>query len=199
MIGFVKGTIEESGENYLVVDCSGVGFELIATSNAVSTFSGSQGQVKIPTYMSVREDAMTLFGFVDTNEKVLFTKLISVSGVGPKMAITILSSISVVDLCLAIASADTITLSKVKGLGKKTAEKIIVELREKIGKVETGQISISNMNNLSLGGQEVEDAVMALESLGLSAVDAQKLVQRVAKPDMKTEEIIRKCLKDMSR
>ena len=199
MITFLKGTIEDSGENYLAVNVGGVGYELTATMNAVFKFTALDGEVKIPTYMVVREDSVTLYGFADNSEKEIFLKLISVSGVGPKGAIIILSSISTTDLCLSIATGDVTTLSKVKGLGKKTAEKIIVELREKIGKIDNGQIKAIQNNALNIDGQAVEDACVALQSLGLSSADALKLVQKVAQPEMTAEDIIKKCLKDMAR
>ena len=199
MITFLKGTIEDSGENYLAVNVNGVGYELTATMNAVFKYTALNGEVKIPTYMVVREDSVTLYGFADNSEKEIFLKLISVSGVGPKGAIVVLSSISTADLCLSIATGDVTTLSKVKGLGKKTAEKIIVELREKIGKIDNGQVKAIQNNALNIDGQAVEDACVALQSLGLSSADAVKLVQKVAEPEMTAEDIIKKCLKDMAR
>ena len=199
MITFLKGTIEDSGENYLAVNVNGVGYELTATMNAVFKYTALDGEVKIPTYMVVREDSVTLYGFADNSEKEIFLKLISVSGVGPKGAIVVLSSISTADLCLSIATGDVTTLSKVKGLGKKTAEKIIVELREKIGKIDNGQVKAIQNNALNIDGQAVEDACVALQSLGLSSADALKLVQKVAEPEMTAEDIIKKCLKDMAR
>ncbi len=199
MISFLRGNIVDSGENYLAIDVQGVGFEMTATMNAVFKFTALDGEVNIPTYMAVREDAMTLYGFADRNEKEMFLKLVSVSGVGPKVAVTVLSSISATDLCLAIATSDVNALSKVKGLGKKTAEKIIVELREKVGKIDHGQVVGIQNNALNIDGQAVEDACVALQSLGLSSSDALKIVQKVAEPNMNAEDIIKKCLKDMAR
>lgn len=199
MISFLRGNIVDSGENYLVVDVQGVGFEMTATMNAVFKFTALDGEVNIPTYLAVREDSMTLYGFADRTEKEMFLKLVSVSGVGPKVAVTVLSSISSTDLCVAIATSDVTALSKVKGLGKKTAEKIIVELREKVGKIDHGQIKGIQNNALNIDGQAVEDACVALQSLGLSSSDALKLVQKVAEPEMNAEDIIKKCLKDMAR
>lgn len=199
MISFLRGKIVDSAENYLALDINGVGYELTATMNAVFKFTALEGEVCVPTYLAVREDAITLYGFADRTEKEMFLKLISVSGVGPKVAITVLSSISTADLCLSIATSDIATLSKVKGLGKKTAEKIIVELREKVGRIESGQIKGIQNNALNIDGQAVEDACVALQSLGLSSVDALKLVQKVAEPEMTAEDIIKKCLKNMAK
>lgn len=199
MISFLRGTIVDSGENYLAIDVQGVGYEMTATMNAVFKFTAMDGEVNIPTYLAVREDAVTLYGFADRTEKEMFLKLISVSGVGPKVAVMVLSSISTTDLCLSIATSDITTLSKVKGLGKKTAEKIIVELREKVGKIDHGQIKGVQNNALNVDGQAVEDACVALQSLGLSSADALKLVQKVAEPEMTAEDLIKKCLKNMAK
>ncbi len=200
MLAFIRGKVAEYNENYLVIEASGVGYEMTATANAVFKFSPETGEVLVPTYMAVREDSVTLFGFADNNEKSMFLKLITVSGVGPKLAVTVLSSISSEDLAIAIATSDLAVLSKIKGLGKKTAEKIVVELREKIGKIDsTGQIKAVEGNSLQVNGQAVEDACVALASLGLSNADALKLVQKIAQPDMTAEEIIKMCLKDMAR
>ena len=199
MLAFIKGKVAEYNENYLVVEASGVGYEMTATANAVFKFSPETGEVLVPTYMVVREDSVTLFGFADNNEKSMFLKLITVSGVGPKLAVTVLSSVSSEDLAIAIATSDLALLSKIKGLGKKTAEKIVVELREKIGKIEGGQIKGVESNGLQINGQAVEDACIALNSLGLSNADALKLVQKVAQPDMTAEDIIKMCLRDMAR
>lgn len=199
MISCLRGTIVDSGENYLAIDVQGVGYEMTATMNAVFKFTAMDGEVNIPTYLAVREDAVTLYGFADRTEKEMFLKLISVSGVGPKVAVMVLSSISTTDLCLSIATSDITTLSKVKGLGKKTAEKIIVELREKVGKIDHGQIKGIQNNALNVDGQAVEDACVALQSLGLSNADALKLVQKVAEPEMTAEDLIKKCLKNMAK
>lgn len=199
MLAFIKGKIAEYNENYLVVEAGGVGYEMTATANAVFKFSPETEIVTVPVYMAVREDAVTLFAFADSNEKSMFLKLITVSGVGPKLAITVLSSISSEDLCIAIATSDIGSLSKIKGLGKKTAEKIIVELREKIGKIDKGQVKGIEGNSLQIDGQAVEDACIALSTLGLSNADALKLVQKVAEPNMSAEDIIKKCLKDIAR
>ena len=126
MIAYLKGKVIEASENYMVVETGGMGYELTATMGAIFEFKGKSEEVTIPTYLQVREDGVTLMGFKNTSEKAMFLKLITVSGVGPKLAITILSGISVEDLCLAIATEDLGILSKIKGLGKKTAEKIIV-------------------------------------------------------------------------
>lgn len=198
MIAFLRGKVENSTETTIELDVNGVGYELVSTTGAIIKYTAEEGEVTIPTYLQVREDAVSLFGFKDNNEKQMFLKLITVSGVGPKMAVTILSSISEADLCIAIATEDVKMMSKVKGLGKKTAEKIIVELREKIGKLDKNNVALPLIGSFVDPGA-VEDASLALQSLGLSPSDAFKLASKLAKDGDTAEDIIKKCLKDMAR
>lgn len=198
MITFLKGKIDGYSENLLEVNVNGVGYEVFATSGAVSNYASIEGEVCIPTYLQVREDAVNLFGFKDKKEKAMFLKLITVSGVGPKLALTILSSVSEQDLCIAIATDDVKMMSKIKGLGKKTAEKIIVELREKVGSLDTSGAALPLMAS-SADPSAIQDAALALESLGLTSGDAYKIASRLATSDDTAETLIKKCLKDMAK
>lgn len=198
MISFLRGKISSYNESSIELDVNGVGYEIISTTGAIIKYTAESEEVTIPTYMQVREDAVCLFGFKDNNEKQMFLKLITVSGVGPKLAVTILSSISEADLCIAIATEDVKMMSKVKGLGKKTAEKIIVELREKVGKIDKSASALPIMGSFVDPGA-VEDASLALQTLGLSAGDAFKLASKHASDNDTAEDIIKKCLKDMAR
>ena len=199
MITFLRGKVTSQVEGGLEIDVNGVGYEVIATNSAFIKYGSCEDEITIPTYMQVREDAMTLYGFKDKNEKAMFLKLITVSGVGPKMAVTILSGISEQDLCIAIATDDVKMMSKIKGLGKKTAEKIIVELREKVGKLDKSNLEDIPLLTGFIDPGAVEDASLALQTLGLSAGDAFKLASKVAKEGDTAETIIKKCLKDMAR
>ena len=199
MINFLRGKIVNIEENLIVIETSsGMGFELIATTQACSKFNGELGEVKIETYMQVREDAITLFGFENKNEKNMFLKLITVSGVGPKLAITILSGCDPTSLAMMILNGDSSTLAKIKGLGKKTAEKIIVELRENVGRIEDLS-NITNSKSTGIISQNIEDAAFALSALGINKTDAIKMASKVATNDMSSEEIIRRCLKDLGK
>ena len=199
MIAYLKGKVIEASENYMVVETGGIGYELTATMGAIFEFKGKSEEVTIPTYLQVREDGVTLMGFKNTSEKAMFLKLITVSGVGPKLAITILSGISVEDLCLAIATEDLGILSKIKGLGKKTAEKIIVELREKVGSIAGAKLPLEMGSIAGIDQGAVEDACLALTSLGMTTGEALKLANKVAKEGDTAETIIKKCLKEMAR
>ncbi len=182
MFDYICGKIAAVSGNKIVVDCGGVGFALVATASACAEF-GMSKEAKIPVYLAVREDALELYGFSSVRERELFLHLIAVSGVGAKLAITLLSGMSVDRLAAAIASADTAALSAVKGVGKKTAERIALELRDKIAaSTEIGTpAALSTVD---------ERAVLALASLGSEKKEAEAAVKAVAKPDMSTEQIV---------
>ena len=199
MIAFIKGRVIEASENYMVIESKGIGYELTATMGAVFEFKGKDEDVTVPTYLQVREDGVTLLGFKNLGEKAMFLKLITVSGVGPKLAVTILSGVSVEDLCLAIATEDLGLLSKIKGLGKKTAEKIIVELREKVGSIANTKLPLEMGAVAGIDSGAIEDACLALTSLGMTMGEAMKLATKLAKEGDSAETIIKKCLKDMAR
>lgn len=197
MYAFIYGKIDEKTDSTLVLDCNGVGYEIYVTTQTLSTVGGIGDYVKIFTYLHVREDAMCLFGFQSKKEKEVFLNLISVSSVGAKTAMSILSGISVDDLISAIAFGDTSSIAKIKGIGKKTAERIVLELKNSIGTKDIVNLSTSNISVAS--NSEFEDAVILLTSMGLTQADALKLVNSVYEPNDKTEDIISKALKNMNR
>lgn len=182
MFDYISGKIAAVSENRIVVDCGGVGFSLIATASACSEF-GKTTEAKVPVYLAVREDALELYGFSSMRERELFLHLIGVSGVGAKLAVTLLSGMSADRLAAAIATADTAALSSVKGVGKKTAERIALELRDKIA-TQTNIPSPAALTTVD------EKAVLALASLGYEKKEAEAAVKSVAKPDMTTEQIV---------
>ncbi len=193
MISFLIGIIEEKQENMLVLNVTGVGYEINVSANTLSSLPMEGETVKILTYMAVREDGVYLFGFSSKEERELFFKLISVSGIGPKMAISILSGLSLSDLVMAIINQDHKLLSKIKGLGKKTAERICLELKDKLS------ITGENIDNASFGGDYNEDAVQmatdTLISLGINKNDAYMLARANATAESTAEEIISKSLR----
>lgn len=197
MYSFIYGKIDEKTDNALVLDCNGVGYEIFVTTQTLSSVGGVGDYVKIHTYLHVREDAMCLFGFQSKKEKELFLSLISVSSVGAKTAMAILSGISADDLISAIAFGDASSIAKIKGIGKKTAERIILELKNSISNQD---ISLLNLNNSAEGSNsEFEDAVILLSTMGLTKTDALKLVNDVYTSGDKTEDIVAKALKNMNR
>lgn len=173
MIGYLKGEVLSVGKGSVLLVNNGVGYEINCSASVFDKLSKEKcGEVY--TYLAVRDDGISLYGFISPEEKNMFLKLISVSGVGPKMGITVLSGMSLTDLALKIATSDVKGLSKVKGLGKKTAERIIVELREKVGSVdeETGEISAEP---IEVSGDE-EDAIIALMSLGFTKAECVRAI-----------------------
>lgn len=192
MISFLIGIIEEKKDNTLILNVNGVGYELITSVSTLSSLPLQGESIKIYTYMAVREDGIFLFGFSTQEERELFYKLITVSGVGPKMAITILSGLSLSDLTVAIMKEDSKLLSKIKGLGKKTAERICLELKDKLS-------GISIEDNTSFEVNYDEDAVQmatdTLISLGINKNEAYMLARSYAGGNATAEEIISKSLR----
>ena len=135
MYSFIAGKIDEKTDSSVIIDCNGVGYEIFVTTGTLSSIGGVGDFAKIHTYLLVREDAMQLFGFQTKNEKDIFLNLLSVSGVGAKTAISILSGISTSDLISAIAFGDPSPIAKIKGIGKKTAERIVLELKSSISNI----------------------------------------------------------------
>ena len=190
MYSYISGILTEKEGNILVVEQSGIGYEIMASETTMETIGEVGDKVKVFTYLHVREDEMLLYGFSSKQEKQMFLNLTSISGIGPKMAIGILSNIKLGDLALAIISNDASLLYKVKGIGKKTADRIVLELNEKLENAEQYQVQNEQSN---VG--EAEDAIMGLMALGMSRIDAVKLVRQFADSGDTAEQIITKCLR----
>ncbi len=195
MIGYVKGNVLWVENGTVLIENGGIGYEITCSSSVYAKLMADRyGEVY--TYMAVREDGVSLYGFNDMQEKSIFLKLISVSGVGPKMGIMVLSNMSVQALVLAIATSNVKALSQVKGLGKKTAERIILELREKVGTAdtETGEIIVGQP--VEEMPKESDDAILALLSLGFSRAECLKAVKEAYANGAKTvEELIAYAIK----
>lgn len=176
MIGYLQGKVLSHGDGTVLLETGGVGYEVICSASAFELLV-MQGKGEIYTYLNVREDGFYLYGFISLEEKSMFLKLITVSGVGPKMAISILSGMPLRDLAFIIASSDSKTLSKVKGVGKKTAERIILELRENISSLDLPEGQSSTKKQSAVSTPETDDAVIALLSLGFSRVESEKAVK----------------------
>ncbi len=196
MIGFIKGEIISlTTDTAVVLTQSGVGFEALISGAAYSSLVGKK-EGALYTYMQVREDGVNLFGFATVEEKEMFLKLTSVSGVGPKMGIAMLSTMSAADVAAAIAKQDVKRLSGVKGLGKKTAERIILELREKVSLTAADEVSKGGANIII--EDDDEDAMVALASLGFTRQECARAIARAKESGAKTvEDIIMVALKGM--
>lgn len=190
MIGYVKGKVIHSEENTLLIENGGIGYEVTCSISAYSKLMEKR-EGEVFTYLQVKEDGLSLYGFNSIEEKRMFLKLITVSGVGAKMGITILSGMSLKDLALAIATSDVKKLSSIKGLGKKTAERIIVELRESVGDLGGKNSEIAQLNISS--GQDADNAITALISLGYQKSVAVKAVSNALTQGAKSVEDIITC------
>ena len=198
MIAFVHGNFAVKTPSLVIVDVHGVGYELHISLN---TYSDIQSLDKglLHTYYHVREDAHTLFGFSQEAEKSLFVQLISVSGIGATTARVMLSSMKPEEIVRAITTSNTRVLEGIKGIGKKSAERIVLELKDKLSKSGLPTVTGSN-NNASFSGNTIEqDALNALVSLGIARAVAEQAIQRVIKadPEGQVEDIIKKALKSL--
>ena len=195
MIGYVYGKVMYNDGNLLLVENGGIGYEITCSAAAFCRMMEKR-EGGIYTYTQVKEDGIALFGFDTIEEKKMFLKLISVSGVGAKMGVTVLGSMNLKDLALAIATSDVKSLSRVKGLGKKTAERIIVELREKVSAEDTEPLPVGVAPAAS--GSDAENAVTALMSLGYNRVTSVKAVNAALADGASTvEEIIAAALRSL--
>lgn len=197
MIAYVKGKVIDEFDGGVVLENNGIGYEILCSATAAAKLSANK-EGAVYTYFQLRDDGVSLYGFDNKAEKAMFIKLISVSGVGPKLGISVLSGMSLTDLATAIATSDVKSLSRIKGLGKKTAERIVLELREKISADEDGVlISPVGATNTVLSSED-EDAVIALIGLGFSSADSRKAVQKAREAGAKTaQEVISAALRSM--
>ncbi len=194
MFNFICGKIISVDNGVLILQCGHIGYELcISDYTALNCAVGDD--VQVYTYLQVKEDGLTLYGFSSEEEKKIFLQLITVSGIGCKMAMAVLSNCSINDLAMAIVTGDSKRLAGVKGIGKKTAERIVLELREKV--VPPANIGktiepISNFTNEQL------DAISVLISLGISRIDAENRVRKACESGLaKTEDILNTALKTL--
>lgn len=194
MYNYIQGKIVDKTLTAIVVDNNGIGYEIGVSGNTLMDVDMGE-IVKIYTYLYVREDEMSLYGFSRLEEKKLFMRLIDISGIGPKLAMQILGGYDLKTFTVAIASGDSKTLCKIKGLGKKTAELIILNLREQVA----DDITLFSDHQDAITGEDIADAVFALESLGLSKTDAVRMATEASKVCHGTEDIIRHCLQNLSK
>lgn len=193
MITHLNGKLVEKNPTYVIIECNGVGYFLNISLNTYAKIPDSEA-LKLYTYLNVKEDSHTLFGFADKVEREIFKLLISVSGVGPSIGRTMLSSMTPEQIQHAIASEDVATIQSVKGIGAKTAHRVIIDLRDKIVKTyEISEDSTSNNNTIK------DEALSALEVLGFSRKQVEKLVQKIIQeaPDTTLENIIKQALKNL--
>ena len=198
MIYNVKGTLKYIDAQFVVVECGGVGFKCFTTLNTSKSVGKIGSEVNLFTYLSVKEDAMDLFGFSTTAELDAFKMLITVSGVGPKAGISVLSELTPDRLALAIASGDTKSIVKANGIGKKTAERIVLELKDKMANMATGDVSSAVASASSIIEESASaEAVAALVALGYNQSDAAVAVGQMDK-SLSADEMIRLGLRQLA-
>jgi Holliday junction DNA helicase RuvA len=198
MITFLRGKLVDSLPTQATVEVNGIGYNVLIPLSSYDKLPPPGQEVKLLTHLSVREDAHTLYGFMSAAERDLFRLLIgTVSGIGPKIALNVLSGISVTAFRGAVANGDVKTLSQISGVGKKTAERMVVELKDKIGEAGAWEAS-SAQRALSPADQRINDAVLALMALQfkqIEAHDAVRKAQAALGPQATVEELVRACLK----
>ena len=197
MIAMLSGTLAESSFSNCVIDVGGVGYEAAIPLSTFDKLPQPGNPVKLLIYTQVREDAITLFGFATAEEKNLFRQLINVSGIGGKLALSVLSAMPVGNFCSAIHTGDVKALAKISGIGKRTAERMIVELRDKLTSDGTGSVFAANAASspeITAAG----DAALALEQLGFKrdAIDKvlKSLMAELPKPEQTTDTLLRQAI-----
>ena len=196
MISYLNGKIAVKGENYIIMDVSGIGFKVFMPSIDIGQLPQPGSEAKVHTYFYVREDAMELYGFRSESGIEYFNKLISVSGVGCKAAIAILGVLPPAELAMAIIGGDTKAITRAQGVGAKIAQRIILELK---GKVDTQDaIGVPVNNEAQYSPSADVSAINALIALGCSPSEAQKTVTQIPAAGMSTEDIIKEALRRMS-
>ena len=196
MISRLSGTLVSKHPPLLVIDVNGVGYEVEAPLSVFYDLPEIGKPLVLLTHLSITDTAHTLYGFASEAERTLFRQLLKISGIGAKLALTILSGASGAELAQYVADRDTAALTRLPGIGKKTAERIIIELRDKLGDLPDPVGVLPGGGAPAAGGSAVE-AKNALAALGYKPQEASRMVQAVAKPEMETEEIIRLALQAM--
>ena len=198
MITFLHGKLVDVLPTQVTIDVNGMGYEVLIPLSSFDKLPVIGNEVKLLTHLAIRDDAHVLYGFITASERGLFRLLINtVSGIGPKIALNILSGMNVTAFRGAVANGDVKALSQISGVGKKTAERVVVELRDKIGAVGTWEAA-SAQRALSAEDQKVNDAVMALIALGFKQIEAHDTVraaQAVLGKQAGLEDLVRACLK----
>ena len=197
MIGHLNGKIISKNPPEVILEVGGIGYEVLCPMSTFYQLDNLSEDVLLFTHLSIKEDGHTLFGFITKDEKNVFRELIRVNGVGPKVALAILSNLSVNSLVQCISTEDADLLAKTPGIGKKTALKLIVELQDRLSKLELIGSSLEPSKELKQSSNpNTKQAIEALQSLGFKAKEANKMVLKIDDQDLSTEQIIRLALQN---
>lgn len=203
MISYIKGELKEAGVDFAVVENHGIGYLIRVPATVVAALPVIGSEIQIFTYLYVREDILDLYGFLTRDDLMVFRLLLGVSGVGPKGALAILSTISADDLRFAVLAGDAKTIAKAPGIGNKTAQKMVIELKDKLKLEEALEQKVINEEAKMSFGQTAEiqnEAVQALTALGYSPTDALRAVRAVkVTEEMTVEALLKASLKNISR
>lgn len=195
MYEYIKGIFKSIEKEYIVIECGNIGYKIFTSGSTISNMPATDSDVKIFTHQIVREDFIGLYGFLTKEEIEMFNLLIGITGVGPKAALSLMSISSVAKLKYAIITEDEKLIVKAPGIGKKTAQRIILELKDKVGKGEA--IQVTSLEELVDGHTEkLAEAMGALMALGYSDKEAEKAVEKADKTKS-VEEIIKECLRSL--
>lgn len=198
MYYYISGKLVLVGRGVAVVDNNGIGYELTVSDKTAGRLQGSDGDVRLYTYFHVKEDAHELYGFHSIEEKRIFEMLIGISGVGPKAAMSILSALSPNDFTMAVMSEDAKAISSAQGIGTRTAQKIILELRDKLSRDDFVAAPSKSASKVPANSTAVQDALLSLEALGYTRSEAMRAMSFDGNEKLSTEELIRAALKRLT-
>ena len=193
MIGRLRGTLVSKQPPWLLVEVGGVGYELEAPMSTIYDLPATGKEVILLTHYAVKEDSVALYGFLHESERALFRNLQKVSGIGAKISLAVLSGVSTQDFARLVQAGDVVALTKIPGIGKKTAERIVVELRDRVDGLGASAPGFPAASNAPL--DPAAEAAVALQQLGYKPAEVTRLVQKVAVPEDSAETIIRKALR----
>lgn len=194
MIGRLTGKILEKNPPEILLEVAGIGYEILCPMSSFYEM-GSESSISLHTHLAVKEDSLTLYGFISKDEKTLFRELIRVNGIGPKVALAILSHLNIASLMNAVAMEDDALLAKTPGIGKKTAQKLIVELKDRLEKLELGNIKHQKITG-SNTNPNTQKASAALQALGFKVKEADRMLNAINDDSLSTEELIRQALQN---
>ena len=200
MFAYIKGNLEEKSNNYVVIDVNGIGYKIFMSNTAIDNIGDIGKIVKVHTYYYVREDNISLYGFLTREELNMFELLIQVSGIGAKSAIVMLSNITPSVFALAVITEDISKLTKIPGIGPKSAKRIVLELKDKLKAIEQESLlEEENNNKIDESNENTEEAISALQILGYNKKEIEKELSKFDISGMSTEEIIKLGLKYLGK
>jgi Holliday junction DNA helicase RuvA len=197
MFSYIKGVVAEISDDYIVLENGGIGFQIMTSHNVISTLKSGEN-ITIYTHLNVREDDMSLFGFARKDELSCFKQLINISGIGPKGALAILSALSLDELRLAVLSEDYKAIAKANGVGTKTAQRVVIELKDKFKLEDISYVNDEDDLSTGVVDDTMSEVAQALVSLGYSNVESLRAIKRVAGYEkLSVEELLKEALKKM--